>query len=159
VIDRDGTIVDPSTVNWNQYTKGVPYTLRQDPGPINALGTVKFIFPNKHFVFLHDTPHRELFSRPERAFSSGCIRIEDPLTLADLIFNDPEKYPRSKLKEIVESRETIRINLEEKMPVVIVYLTASVDPDGKVRFYKDVYDRDQRVLDALDGPVIIDPPE
>lgn len=79
VIDHKGNFVDPATVNWNKYKNSVPYTLRQDPGPKNSLGTVKFIFPNKHFVFLHDTPHRELFSQKERNFSSGCIRIQDPL--------------------------------------------------------------------------------
>jgi len=155
VIDRNGKFVDPSTVNWNQYSKGIPYTLRQDPGPNNSLGTVKFIFPNKHFVFLHDTPHPELFSRSERAFSSGCVRIQDPLMLAELVLNDPAKYNRSELEAIVASKKTQRINLSPKVPVVIVYLTASVDPGGKVRFYKDVYNRDQKVLAALNGPVVI----
>ena len=158
VIDRNGKFVDPSTVNWNQYSKGIPYTLRQDPGPDNSLGTVKFIFPNEHFVFLHDTPHRELFSRSERAFSSGCVRIQDPLKLAELVLNDPAKYGRSELEAIVASKKTQRVNLSPKVPVVIVYLTASVDPGAKVRFYKDVYNRDQKVLDALNGPVLISLP-
>lgn len=159
VIDKNGKFVDPSTVNWNQYSKGIPYTLRQDPGPNNSLGTVKFIFPNQHFVFLHDTPHRELFSQSERAFSSGCVRIQDPLSLAELVLNDPAKYNRSELEAIVASKKTQRVNLSPKVPVVIVYLTASVDPGGKVRFYKDVYNRDQKVLDALNGPVLIDLPD
>jgi len=159
VIDRKGKTIDPSTVDWNQYSKGVPYTLRQDPGPNNSLGTVKFIFPNQHFVFLHDTPHRELFAHSQRAFSSGCIRVEDPLKLAELLLDDANKYPRSALEDLVSSRKTQRINLSPKVPVVIVYLTASVDSDGRVRFYNDVYGRDQMVLDALNGPVIIDPPK
>jgi murein L,D-transpeptidase YcbB/YkuD len=159
VIDRNGQFVDPATVDWNKYSRGVPYTLRQDPGPNNSLGTVKFIFPNEHFVFLHDTPHRELFSRAERAFSSGCIRVQDPLALGELVLDDPEKYPRSTLEDIVASKKTQRINLQTKMPVLIVYLTASVLPGEKVRFLKDIYNRDQKVLDALNGPVIIDPPE
>jgi murein L,D-transpeptidase YcbB/YkuD len=120
---------------------------------------VKFIFPNQHFVFLHDTPHRELFAHSQRAFSSGCIRVEDPLKLAELLLDDANKYPRSALEDVVASRKTQRINLSPKVPVVIVYLTASVDPDGRVRFYDDVYGRDQMVLDALNGPVIIDPPK
>ena len=159
VIDQNGKFVDPSTVDWSKYSKGVPYTLRQDPGPNNALGTVKFIFPNKHFVFLHDTPHRELFSQKQRDFSSGCIRIQDPLKLAELIMNDPVKYNRSALESIVNSRETQRIRPSPKMPVIIVYLTASVSTEGNIRFYKDIYDRDQKVLDALNGPVIIQPPD
>ena len=159
VIDRNGKTVDPATVDWGRYKTGVPYTLRQEPGPENSLGTVKFIFPNEHFVFLHDTPHRELFAKAERAFSSGCIRIEDPLPLAELVLNDPQNYPLSKLKGIVDSGETIRINLESTIPVIIIYLTASVDPDGEIRFYKDIYDRDAKVLDALNGPVMIDLPD
>jgi murein L,D-transpeptidase YcbB/YkuD len=157
VIDRDGSFVDPATVDWNQYSKGVPYTLRQDPGPWNSLGTVKFIFPNQHFVFLHDTPHRELFDRPERAFSSGCIRIENPLTLAELLLNDEDKT-RPELQAIVDSRETQRISLENTVPVLILYLTAGLDLEGNVTFFKDIYNRDQRVLAALDGAVVIDPP-
>lgn len=159
VIDRAGKTVDPSTVDWSQYSRGIPYTLRQDPGPNNSLGTVKFIFPNEHFVFLHDTPHRELFAQSQRAFSSGCIRVQDPLKLAELLLDDAQKYPRSALEDIVASRKTQRINLSPKIPVVILYLTASVDSDGRVRFYKDIYQRDQKVLDAFNGPVIIDPPE
>ena len=157
VIDRKGKTVDPATVDWNQYSKGVPYTLRQDPGPNNSLGTVKFIFPNKHFVFLHDTPHRELFDRPERAFSSGCIRIENPLTLAELLLDD-DKYTEPELEAIVASRETQRISLENTVPVIILYLTTGLDIDGNIMFYKDVYTRDQKILDALNGAVVIDLP-
>ncbi|MBT8063410.1 MAG: L,D-transpeptidase family protein [Gammaproteobacteria bacterium] len=160
VIDSNGQFVDPATVDWSRYRNGVPYTLRQDPGPWNALGTVKFIFPNPHFVFLHDTPHRELYDRPERAFSSGCIRVEDPLHLAELIFNEPGRYSKSTLQSIVDSRRTQRINLDEQIPVLILYLTAGVDPaSGDVTFLKDIYDRDARVLAALDGPVVIDFPD
>lgn len=159
VIDNKGKVIDPNTVNWNQYKSSVPYTLRQTPGPHNSLGTVKFIFPNSHFVFLHDTPHRELFDRPERAFSSGCIRIEDPLRLAELLLDDPAKYNRSSLQAIVDSRKTQRISLKPKIPVAILYLTAALDGNGQVTFMKDIYDRDPAVLAALDGPVIIDLPD
>jgi murein L,D-transpeptidase YcbB/YkuD len=157
VIDRNGSLIDPATVDWNQYSKGVPYTLRQDPGPNNALGTVKFIFPNKHFVFLHDTPHRELFDRPERAFSSGCIRVEDPLTLAGLLLDD-DAYQRPELEAVVATRETQRIHLKNTVPVIIIYLTASLSSDGNVTFHKDIYNRDDKVLSALDGAVVIEPP-
>lgn len=159
VIDRKGAIVDPATVDWSRYSTTIPYTLRQDPGPQNALGTVKFIFPNKHLVFLHDTPNTELFNRPERAFSSGCIRVEDPLRLAELLLDDADRYRRSDLQSIIDSRRTQRINLSPNIPVLIIYLTADIDNDGSVRFLKDIYDRDPAVLAALDGPVTIDPPE
>jgi murein L,D-transpeptidase YcbB/YkuD len=159
VIDRDGRHVDPATVDWSQYSRGIPYTLRQDPGPNNALGTVKFIFPNEHFVFLHDTPYRELFDQPERAFSSGCIRIEDPLRLAELLLDNPTRYSGEALQAIVDSRETQRINLRPKVPVVIMYLTAALDANGGIMFLNDVYQRDGAVLSALNGPVVIDPPD
>ncbi len=159
VIDRDGAYVDPATVDWNQYTRGVPYTLRQDPGPNNALGTVKFIFPNEHFVFLHDTPNRALFSQADRAFSSGCIRVESPLELAELVLGEPDRYSVTALQSIVDSRQTRRLRPERNVRVLLLYLTASIAPDGGVRFYNDIYGRDQRMLDALNGPVVIDLPD
>jgi murein L,D-transpeptidase YcbB/YkuD len=157
VIGSNGEFVDPQTVDWNRYTTMVPYTLRQDPGPDNALGTVKFIFPNKHAVFLHDTPHRELFDQPERAFSSGCIRIEHPLKLAEWLLDD-ENYPESVLQSIVDSRKTQRISLAQPIPVIITYLTASLDLDGNPLFFRDIYNFDAKVLQALDGPVVIELP-
>jgi murein L,D-transpeptidase YcbB/YkuD len=158
VINRDGKIIDPSTVDWTKYKNSAPYTFRQTPGPHNSLGMVKFIFPNQHFVFLHDTPHRELFVKSERNVSSGCIRVQNPLDLAELILNDPAKYNRSALDTILDTRETQRVNLKPKVPVIILYITASIDADGEIRFYKDIYNRDQKVLDALDGPVVIQRP-
>ncbi len=154
VIDRDGRRVDPATVDWQ--SRSLPYSFRQEPGPNNALGEVKFIFPNKHFVFLHDTPNRALFSRPDRTFSSGCIRVENPFTLAELIMNEPAKWDQAALEGVRDTRKTRRINTP-KLPVLILYLTASVEQDGRVRFLKDVYDRDAKVLEALDGEVVITP--
>jgi len=158
VIDQKGNIIDPSTVDWTKHQRSAPYTFRQTPGPHNSLGTVKFIFPNEHFVFLHDTPHRELFSQTERNFSSGCIRVQDPFVLAELVLNDPVNYNRAQLDAILASRDTQRIHLKPKVPVIILYITASIGSDGEVRFYKDVYSRDQKVLDALNGPVVIQLP-
>jgi murein L,D-transpeptidase YcbB/YkuD len=154
VIDRDGRKVDPATVDWQ--SRSLPYSFRQEPGANNALGEVKFIFPNKHFVFLHDTPNRALFSRPDRAFSSGCIRVEHPFTLAELIMNDREKWDQATLEAVRDTRETRRINTPN-LPVLILYLTASVEQDGRVRFLKDVYDRDAELLETLDGEVVITP--
>ena len=89
VIDRAGRAVEPGQIDWSRYSASYsPYLLRQDPGPRNALGRVKFIFPNDHAVFLHDTPNQKLFDRTERAFSSGCIRVENALDLARLLLND-----------------------------------------------------------------------
>jgi len=154
VIDRDGRKVDPATIDWQSYSKGIPYSIRQEPGPKNALGEIKFIFPNKHFVFLHDTPNRSLFARPDRAFSSGCIRVENPFELAQLIMNEPATWDQAALEKILDTHKTKRIKTP-KLPVLILYLTASLQPDGSPRFLKDVYQRDAAVLAALDGPVII----
>ncbi|MGI9329461.1 MAG: L,D-transpeptidase family protein [Gammaproteobacteria bacterium] len=158
VIDRDGAKVDPLTVDWSVYSKGVPYTLRQEPGPNNALGRIKFIFPNEHFVFLHDTPSRGLFDRAERAFSSGCIRVDKPLELAELLLGDPDKWSMEKLQAVLDSRKTQRVNLRPKEPVLILYLTASLDLDGSIRFAKDIYSRDDDLLAALNGPVKLEAP-
>ena len=152
VIDRDGRKVDPATVDWSQYSRGVPYTLRQEPGPNNALGTIKFIFPNEHFVFLHDTPSRYLFERASRAFSSGCIRVEDPLQLAELLLDDPDKWDRRALEAKIEAGVTERIYLDDPVAVLIIYLTASLQPDGRVRFLEDIYARDAELLEALNAP-------
>ena len=158
VIDRDGRKLDPFSVDWSQYSRGVPYTLRQEPGPNNALGRIKFIFPNEHFVFLHDTPSRGLFDRSARAFSSGCIRVENPLELAELLLRDPDKWSQADLQAVLDSRQTQRVNLRPREPVLILYLTASLDLDGGIRFAKDVYGRDAELLPALNGPVRLDPP-
>lgn len=158
VIDRDGRKVDPATVDWSQYTRGVPYTLRQEPGPNNALGRIKFIFPNEHFVFLHDTPSRYLFDRAERAFSSGCIRVEDPFRLAELLLDDPGKWDRDAFEKKIEGGVTERVYLDEPVPVLIIYLTAAVGQDDRIRFVKDIYQRDAKLLEALDEPITIAPP-
>ena len=158
VIDRDGRKVDPATVDWSKYSRGVPYTLRQEPGPNNALGLVKFIFPNKHFVFLHDTPGRGLFGRAERTFSSGCIRVENPFELAELLLDDADNWDADAIQATVDSRQTRRVNLRQPFPVLILYLTAVVDPREPPRFMKDVYNRDPALLEALNGDVEIDIP-
>jgi len=158
VLDRNGNEVDPLLPDWSQYSKSVPYTLVQDPGPENALGVVKFIFPNKHSVFLHDTPHRELFVKSERAFSSGCIRIQDPLELAERLLANTS-YQASDVEAIVNSGQTQRIYLSKPVPVIITYLTASLDSDDNILFYRDIYSKDQQLLDALNGPVNREFPE
>jgi murein L,D-transpeptidase YcbB/YkuD len=152
VIDREGRRVDPRAVDWKAYSRGVPYTLRQEPGPANALGRIKLMFPNPHSVYLHDTPARELFDRPERTFSSGCIRVEDPLGLAELVLDDPA-WTRETLEAEIATGKTRRVTLRQPVPVLLVYLTAMVDPDGSTRFFRDVYERDPALLAALNGPV------
>jgi len=154
VLDREGHRVDPASIDWSTAGRGFPYTLRQEPGPDNALGRIKFIFPNEHFVFLHDTPNQALFDQPERAFSSGCIRVEHPLELARLVLAGRSGFGLADVERKIESGRTERIVLDEPMPVLILYFTASLDTDGNVRFFRDIYQRDVAVLAALNAPVV-----
>lgn len=152
VRSRDGAIVDPVTVEWSAYGRNnFPFTLVQQPGPANALGRVKFMFPNEHAVYLHDTPSRALFDRAQRAFSSGCIRVEKPFELAELLLGDAG-WNQKRFQEVLDSRETRTVRLTKPMPVLLLYWTAEVDPEGTVYFYEDIYDRDAAVSAALDAP-------
>ena len=152
VIDYQGREVDPATVDWSRTTvNSFPYILRQDPSPGNSLGLIKFMFPNEHDVYLHDTPSKELFARDERAFSSGCIRVERPFELAELLLADPEDWSREKIKAAVDSKETRTVRLKTPVPVLIYYWTAQGMPDGGIQYQKDIYGRDDAVLKALDG--------
>lgn len=159
VLTRDGVEVDPATIDWQSMNaNNFPYMLRQRPGPENALGQVKFIFPNKHFVFLHDTPSRALFDHSARAFSSGCIRVENPLDLAERLLAERPEWDRAAIDKQLATGDIRTVHLKESYPVLIIYLTALVNPDGVTRFYNDIYDRDQRVLQALDGEIVMDLP-
>ena len=149
VIDRKGRTVDPNSVNWSQYSKGIPYTLRQEPGPHNALGRIKFIFPNKYFIYLHDTPSRSLYGRQNRAFSSGCIRVENNIELAEILLNDPAKWNRESIQSLIDTNKTRRVNLPKPKPVMLLYVTIRVDENDNFIFIKDIYERDRQVLDGL----------
>ena len=149
VIDRDGSRVDPATVDWSRYSTGIPFTFRQAPGPHNALGRMKFILPNRYYIFMHDTPSRSLFEKQERAISSGCIRVEKYFELAQILLGDHADWTAEKIREVIDSEETQRVNLARKMPVILMYSTVSVAENGEVFFKKDVYGRDRPLLDAL----------
>ena len=151
VLTTSGTIVDPSTIDWAATTKSFPYMIRQEPGPDNALGRVKFMFPNKYMVYLHDTPSKSLFGRAERTFSSGCIRVENPFDLAELLLAD-QGWDRARIDQVLASKKTTRVNLEEPIPVLLLYWTAEVDEEGTVFFRKDVYNRDAPIIRGLDEP-------
>jgi murein L,D-transpeptidase YcbB/YkuD len=151
VLDRDGKEIDRESIDWSKYPgRGFPYILRQDPGPTNALGLVKFIFPNPHFVYLHDTPSKNLFERRQRTFSSGCIRVERPFELAELLLDDPGKWNRAAIDAVIESGEMRTVFLREPMPVLLLYWTVRIR-DGLVVFKEDIYGRDEAVLEALNG--------
>ena len=152
VVDRNGKKVDPATIDFSKYTgRNFPYQLVQRPGPTNALGRVKFIFPNHHFVFLHDTPSKSLFGRTERAFSSGCIRVENPFELAELLLGDPAQWNQETMMALLDSEKPKTVFLKEPMTVMLLYGTVGVLDEGVVRFYNDIYKRDPRILKALNG--------
>jgi murein L,D-transpeptidase YcbB/YkuD len=138
--------VDPRKVDWAQYTKeNFPYVLRQDPGPYNPLGRYKFLFSNGFDVYLHDTPTRHLFALKQRAFSSGCIRVENPLQLARFLLAANPGWDEEHIREAAASGLTREVKLAHSLPIYLVYLTAWVGPDNSVHFYPDVYARDQAI--------------
>lgn len=142
--------VDPRNVDWAQYTQeNFPYVLRQDPGPYNPLGHYKFLFSNGFDVYLHDTPARRLFAQKQRTFSSGCIRVENPLQLARFMLAANPDWEEARIREAVASGQTRDVKLARSLPIYLVYLTAWVGPDNTVHFYPDVYARDQAIAECV----------
>lgn len=147
--------VMPESIDWQNIGGGInQFRLRQDPGPGNALGTIKFMFPNNNNVYMHDTPTHSLFRRAKRAFSHGCIRLSRPLDLADYILsNDHQMVMREQLKAQIASKERKIFVLNQPLPVHLIYRTAWVDRDtGAAYFYDDIYGRDARLAAALFSP-------
>jgi len=157
VLDKSGNVVDPAAIDWSAYSAAtLPYTLRQGPGPENPLGRIKFLFPNPHLVYLHDTPSRSLFQRADRAASSGCIRVDRPLELAALLIEGTANWSRERIEETIASGRTQAITIARPVPIYLLYWTVGLTADGKIRFKKDVYDRDRAVLTTLDRDYGID---
>jgi len=156
--DRNGKFIDPNSVDWSQVSaRNFGYWLVQRPGPGNALGRVKFMFPNDHAVYLHDTPSKYLFSRAERAFSHGCIRVENPFDFAEQLLGK-DGWTQEKFQEILDGGKTQTVMLSRPLPVLLLYWTAVARRDGTVVFYNDVYERDNAISDALDEPFMLDIP-
>jgi len=146
---RDARAIDPLSVNWDVMSEEYfPVRLRQEPAGQNALGRVKFMFPNDRSVYIHDTPSKRLFKRASRPFSSGCVRVENPLELVSLLLDDPE-WDAARLSEAVASNERQVVILDDPIPVHLVYLTAWVADDGRTHFGDDIYGHDQTLLSAL----------
>lgn len=149
----DAQEVDPSTVDWSTITAAhFPYLLRQDPGPRNALGRIKFMFLNKYHVYLHDTPARPLFEETQRDFSHGCIRIQHPIELAEYLLRNNPRWDRDALLAALENAEDRSVPLPEPMPIHLLYWTAWADVDGTIQFRRDIHDRDAPLLTALRAP-------
>lgn len=145
---EDAPELDPREIDWSSASPH-RYRFRQDPGPWNALGRIKFVLANSHSVYLHDTPDRKLFERETRGFSSGCIRLEDPFALVEnLLADEPDSTVR-RVEEAREASEERIIPLAQPRPIHILYWTAWVDDQGAVNFRNDIYGRDVPLLDAL----------
>lgn len=139
--------VNPFSINWNSLSR-VPYRLRQDTGKKNALGRIKFIFPNPHNVYIHDTPSKSLFTRATRYFSHGCIRVQNPVKLATTLLK-AQGWNAAKINRKISLGERKIVSLKNKIPVHITYLTAWVNKDGQINFRTDVYKRDKPLFKAL----------
>lgn len=150
IVRMNGTEVGYNEIDWKKVNaQRFPYLIKQDPGPHNSLGLVKFMFPNSYNVYIHDTPNRSLFLKDDRAQSSGCIRIEKPFELASLILNGHGRWNDSTIREAMNAGKERSVSLPSPLPVFIVYLTAWTNPTGKVVFRKDIYSRDDEVLRGL----------
>ncbi|NNL72757.1 MAG: L,D-transpeptidase family protein, partial [Silicimonas sp.] len=151
ITDVRGRVVPREAVEFTQFTTtNFPFDLKQPPSDGNALGLVKFMFPNRYNIYLHDTPQKNLFGRQSRAFSHGCIRLNDPFDFANTLLKkqtrDPEGFFHERLKT---GRETV-VELEDYVPVHLVYRTAYTQAKGKIQFRTDVYGRDARIWKALE---------
>ncbi len=146
---RNGKSVDPGGVPWASYSRAnFPVRLRQDPNPKNALGRVKFMFPNKFNVYIHDTPSKSKFTKDSRYFSHGCIRLRSPMDFAEKLLGFQD-ITRGRIDRIVASKKRTVVKLKQKIPVHVTYLTAWVNKDGSVHYRRDIYGRDKILAKAL----------
>lgn len=145
----NGDEIDPATIDWAKVdAENFPYYVRQDSGPFNELGVIKFMFPNKYRVYLHDTRSKYLFDASVRTFSHGCVRIEKPLALAEYLLRDDPDWDKARIREAIDSGERQLVNLKQQLPVYFLYLTAWVDDEG-LHFRDDIYHRDSALAAAF----------
>ncbi|MBC6368782.1 murein L,D-transpeptidase [Algoriphagus sp. AK58] len=147
VVTPSGKLVDPSTINWS--SKSFPYMIRQKPGGSNSLGLVKFMFPNSHSVYIHDTPSKSLFEKEDRALSHGCIRLQNPVKFAQILLKDDPTWTLEKIEKAMHQEKEQIVNLPRKIPVVLIYLTFWADSKGTPHFRSDIYGRDGELLKFL----------
>lgn len=152
-IDGDYDVVAEDTINWQNYSaESFPFTLRQTPGRHNQLGTIKFIFPNRYAIYLHDTPARRLFDKRKRSLSHGCVRVEQPYELADMLLTQNKNYTGRKLQKMVGDEEKMDtwITLSDPVPVYILYFTVWAE-GGVANFREDIYGHDDALRTKLTG--------
>ncbi|KQU90011.1 hypothetical protein ASD12_27850 [Mesorhizobium sp. Root102] len=146
VTDSRGKRIPSSAVNWGAYGANIPYSVRQQPSEANALGELKILFPNKHAIYMHDTPQKSFFQRDMRALSHGCVRLQDPRGMAAAVLGTSVDDIAEKLKHGHATE-----NVTRTIPVYVAYFTAWPDMSGKVEYFGDIYDRDSRLKQALDA--------
>ena len=149
---EDGVEIDSTLIDWHAVTpyQMAGFKLRQDPGPGNPLGRVKFMFPNQYVVYLHDTPSKNLFSKQTRPFSHGCIRVSEPEKLAAFLLNEESnKWDTERVNHLINLGKREVLKIRPAIPVHITYQTAWVDKDGQINFNGDVYGRDEKLYQAL----------
>lgn len=150
IVDARGRVIPREQIDFERYTPAnFPFNVRQPPGPSNALGEVKFMFPNPYAIYLHDTPERHLFRTTMRAHSSGCIRLNDPRDFAYELLSRQTDDPQRLYHSTLNTGQQRRIYLEEPVPVHLVYRTAFTDVRGALNFRADIYGRDARIFEAL----------
>ncbi len=146
---EDAQELDPYAIDWSSFSKThFPFRLRQEPDSRNALGSVKFMFPNERSVYIHDTPSKGLFNRSSRHLSSGCVRLEEPLELMAYLLKRQD-WNEVRLSSLVASKQRHVVVLEQPVPVYLAYLTAWVEENGEIHFREDIYGHDQQLLNAM----------
>ncbi len=151
IFDSKGRQVPRSNINFGAYTaRTFPYAMKQPPSDGNALGLVKFLFPNKYNIYLHDTPSKSLFSKEVRAFSHGCIRVQKPFELAYALLSKQTETPEQDFKRVLNTGKETTVKLEQKVPVHLVYFTAWPSVSGRMEYRRDVYGRDAALWAALE---------
>ena len=150
LLRHDGSELAYSDIDWSTISKNnFPYMVRQNPGPGNALGRVKFMFPNTYNVYIHDTPSKGYFARDDRAISSGCVRVEKPFDLAVLLLSDSPEWSPANIRNAMQQDKEQTVRLKIPVDVVLIYLTAWTDGKDRIQFRKDVYQRDEIIMGAL----------
>jgi len=144
-------VVNASNIDWDKYKKTVPYIVRQKPGKGNALGRMKFLFPNNFNIYLHDTPSKGLFNESERAFSHGCIRVENPNKLLLHFLRNDKTWNQEKIDAVLETDKEYGIIIKPTIPVYIVYFTSWVDINGQLNFRDDIYNLDNQLANEIFG--------
>ena len=150
VVNQQGKVVPSRSVSWGSFGSKVPFGIQQPPGEKNALGELKFLFPNTHDIYMHDTPSRELFEKDVRAFSHGCVRVQNPREFASVVLGMSPEDVAAK----VESKASETVRLKQKLPVHIAYFTAWPDEAGNIVYYNDIYGRDRTLENARTATLV-----